>query len=159
MSSKTLSLLMRVATISVAICGLFVCGYLFPSWINDIALANPEFSDWSLPWKIFLSAASVPLFIILVYIWKETGSIKHDEVFTTKTAKWVKTGAVLLFADVGFFFVGNLIFGLTGINHPGIFLLSLIVDIVAIALATLMAILSRYLTKAADLQELSEGTI
>lgn len=159
MSSKTLCLIMRATVISVAISLLFLCGYLFPSWGIDIATANPEFAHWYWPWITLLWASSILCYCVLVYIWKVSGAVEREEVFTVKTAKWVKAGALLVFADVGLFFVCNLLFWLIGINHPGIMLLSVIVDLFAITLAVLAAVLSRYLTQAAVLQEESEGTI
>lgn len=83
----------------------------------------------------------------------------RETVFTFQTAKWVKTGAVLLLSDIVFLFVGNVVLLLLNMNHPGILLLSVIGDIFAVALALLAAVLSRYLTKAAVLQEESEGTL
>ena len=61
--------------------------------------------------------------------------------------------------DAALLFVGNVVLLLLNMNHPGILLLSVIGDIFIIALALLAAVLSRYLTKAAILQEESEGTI
>lgn len=159
MSSKTLCVWVRIAVIAVTICGLTLCGYIIPSWGTDIVAANPEFGHWYLPWLIFLWIVSLPCFSILIFVWKVSGAIKQEQVFTLKTAKWIKISAVLIFADVGFFFTGNLTFLLLGMNHPGIILISLFVDIFAIALAVLAAVLSRYITKAAVLQEESEGTI
>jgi len=159
MSSKALCMWVRIAVIAVTVCGLILCGYLIPLWGADIATVNPGFENWYFPWLIFLWVVSLPCFSILIFVWKVSGAIKCEEVFTSKTANWIKISAVLLFADVGFFFVGNLVFWLIGINLPGVLLLSLLVDIFAIALAVLAAVLSRYITKAAVLQEDSEGTI
>jgi len=159
MSSKTLCVWVRIAVIAVALCGLVLCAYLIPLWGVDIATANPEFENWYLPWLLFLWVVSLPCFSILIFVWKVSGAINREEVFSSKTARWIKISAVLLFADVGLFFIGNLTFWLIGMNHPGILLLSMLVDIFAIALAVLAAVLSRYITKAAVLQEENEGTI
>jgi hypothetical protein len=83
----------------------------------------------------------------------------RDEVFTLTVARWIRTSAVLLFADVAFFFAGNLALFALKMSHPGIVLCSLLIDIIGIALALGAAVLSRYITKAAALQEESEGTI
>ena len=159
MSSKTLCNLIRFAVLATAACALFIALFIVPSWGLSIADANPEFSGWYLPWLIFIWIASIPCFAILIFIWKVSGAINRDEVFTIKTAKWIKTSAVLLFADAGFFFAGNILFLLLNMSHPGILLLSMVGNIFVIALALLAAVLSRYITKAAELQEVSEGMI
>lgn len=159
MSSKTLGNLMRGSVIAAAICALFLCLYAIPSWGRSMALANPGFSDWFWPWLIFAWLFAVPCFAILVFIWKVSGAVIRETVFTTQTAKWVKTGAVLLLSDAAFLFVGNVVLLLLDMSHPGVLLFSIIGDIFAIALALLAAVLSRYLTKAAVLQEESEGTL
>ena len=159
MSSKTLGRLVRFAVISAAVCLLITAVYIVPSWGLSLTEANPEFSGWYYPWLVFIWAASVPCFVILIFVWKVSGAIEREEVFTVKTARWIKTSAVLLFADAGFFFAGNIVLWLLGMNHPGILLLAMLGDIIVIALALLAAVLSRYVTKAAALQEESECTI
>jgi hypothetical protein len=159
MSAKSLSAWVRAAVVAVAICGFIGDGSVLPSLGMSIVRANPEFSSWFLPWLIFLWFVSLPCFAILVFIWKVAGAIRREKVFTMETAKWIKTAAIVLFADVGFFFAGNILFAILGMTHPGVLILSLFVDIFGIALAILAAVLSRYITKAAVLQEEGEGTI
>ncbi|MDR3289540.1 MAG: DUF2975 domain-containing protein [Peptococcaceae bacterium] len=159
MSSKTLCAWVRLAVVAVAVCGLILCGYVLPSWGAAIVRGTPEVASWYLPWLLFLWAAALPCFAILWLVWKVAGAIQRETVFTLRTARWIKSAAGCLFADVGFFFAGNVIFVLMGRSHPGILLLSLFGDILGVALAILAAVLSRYITKAAVLQEESEGTI
>jgi hypothetical protein len=159
MSSKTLCHLIRFAVIVSAACALFIALFIIPAWGQSLARANPELSGWYTPWLIFIWVASIPCFVILIFVCKVSGAIKNDEVFTIKTAKWVKTSAILLFSDAAFFFFGNVIFLLLKMSHPEILFLSMLGDIFAIALALLASVLSRYLTKAAELQDVSEGTI
>ncbi|NLD47116.1 MAG: DUF2975 domain-containing protein, partial [Clostridiaceae bacterium] len=121
--------------------------------------ADPAFSGWFWPWLMFAWLIALPCFAVLVYVWKVSGAVKKDTVFTILTAKWVKMGAVLLLFDASLLFIGNVILLLLDMNHPGILLLSIIGDIFIVALALLAAVLSRYLTKAAVLQEESEGTL
>jgi hypothetical protein len=159
MSSRTLGSLMRVSVMAAAICGLFLCLYVMPSWGWSMIVINPELSGWFWPWLIFAWLVALPCFAILVFVWKVSGAVMRETVFTFQTAKWVKKGALLLLSDAVFLFVGNVVLLLLNMNHPGILLLSVIGDIFAVALALLAAVLSRYLTKAAVLQEESEGTL
>lgn len=159
MSSKTLGSLMRVSVISAAMCGLFLCAYVIPYWGAGMIAANPEFNGWFWSWLVFAWVFATPCFVILFFIWKVAGAVKNETVFTVQTAKWVKTGAMLLLCDAAFLFIGNVVLLLLNMNHPGVLLLSVIGNIFAVALSLLAAVLSRYLTKAAVLQEESEGTL
>ncbi|MDR1821660.1 MAG: DUF2975 domain-containing protein [Oscillospiraceae bacterium] len=159
MSSKSLCRLIRLAVAASAVCGALLALWVVPEWGRAVAEANPEFAYCYVPWLSFIWLAAVPCFAVLVYIWRVSGAILRDEVFTLKTAGWIHKSAVILFADIGFFFAGNIVLLLLNMNHPGILLLSLLADIFASALALLAAVLSRYITKAAELQEVSEGMI
>lgn len=159
MSSKTLCNMVRFAVIATTLCALFISLFLLPSWGKSIVDANPEFANLYFPWMGFLWVVILPCFVILFFVWKVSGAIKREEVFTFETAKWVRISAVILFSDAGFFLAGNIILSLINMNHPGILLLSMLGDMFAIALALLAAVLSRYITKAAVLQEESEGII
>jgi hypothetical protein len=150
---------MRASVIAATICGLFLCLYIIPSWGQSITFTNPEFSGWFWPWLIFTWLIALPCFAILGFVWKVSGSVMGETVFTIQTARWVKMGAVLLLSDAILIFVGNVLLLLLNMNHPGVLLLSIIGDIFVIALALFASVLSRYLTKAAVLQEESEGTL
>jgi hypothetical protein len=71
----------------------------------------------------------------------------------------VKASSLLLFCDVAYFFVGNVVFLLLSMSHPGVLLFSLFIDVVGIALAVSAAALSHYLAKASELQEEVDATI
>ena len=159
MPSKTLCRLVRVAVIGVALCGIAACFYFLPSFGANIVNNYPDYSHYYLPWLIFLWLSATPCFVFLVLIWKISTAIKSETVFTLQTARLIKTCAVILFCDVGFFFLGNIIFMLLGLNHSGVLLLSAIVNVFGVTVAVLVAVLSRYITKAAALQEEADGTI
>jgi len=102
MSSKTLCGFVRFAAICAAICGLALCGYVFPIALPDILGFDPSRGGTAI-WLIFLLVTAAPGFIILVFVWIVSSAVKHDVVFTVKTALWIKRAAVLLIADAGFF--------------------------------------------------------
>ncbi len=159
MLPKTLGNLMRAFTIAVAACGLFLCAFVIPVFGRGIIASAPEFRGWFLPWLIFAWLAALPCFAILVYVLKVANAVANDTVFTQKTAKWVKAGAILLSTDAAFVFAGSIMLFLLSMSHPGILLSCVIVFIFLLTLALLAAVLSRYLSKAALLQEESEGTL
>ena len=158
MSSKTLCSIVRIAVIAVAGCGFIACYYL-PSYGSEIANNNPEFAHCYIPWLVFLWLAAAPCFAFLVLIWKVSTAIKNETVFSFQTARIIKACAMILFGNAAFFFIGNIVFMLLGMNHPSVLLLSIIIDVFGLSLAVLIAVLSRYLTKAAALQEEADGTI
>jgi len=153
MSSKALCNLVRTAVIMIAICGLVACCYILPVLGSDMKRNNPEYAHFFFPWLIFLWMTIIPCFVILVFIWKVSTAIKFDTVFTLQTASYFATCTVILICDIVFFFVGNIVFMMLGLNHVGLILLSLIASIFGVTLTVLMALFSRYLTKAAALQE------
>ena len=159
MSSKTLCRFVRFAALSTALCALIILLYILPSWGMTIVRVNPEQAGWYYPWLLFIWATSLPCFAILVLVWIVSGAIKREDVFTYATARYIRISAILLFCDMGFFFAGNVVFSILKMNHPGILLLSLIIIIFAISLGLLASVLARYITKAAVLQEESDGTI
>jgi len=159
MSSKALGNLMRCSVLAAAVCGLFLCGYLIPSWGGELIGANPELSAWFWPWLSFAWAFALPCFVILVLIWRVAGLVAREAVFTMQTAKLVKTGALLLLGDIAFLLFGNVVLLFLDMNHPGVILIFGMGGIFAVALAVLAAVLSRYLAKAAVLQEESEATL
>ena len=150
---------MRAFTFAAALCGLFLCAFVVPVWGRGIITAAPEFRSWFLPWLIFAWLAALPCFAILIYVFKVANAVQSETVFTQRTAKWVKTGAVILFSDAAFVFFGNIVLLFMNMNHPGVLLLCLIVIIFALTLVLLASVLSRYLAKAALLQEENEGLI
>ena len=159
MTSRTFCNLVRAAVIIVAICGIVACCYVLPVLGTVIKELNPEYTNFYFPWLIFLWLTIMPCFVILVFIWKVSTAIKLDTVFTFKTASFFSICTVILFCDVGFFFAGNIVFLLLGLNHVWIMFLSLIVGIFGITLTVLMALFSRYLTKAAALQEEADSIV
>jgi hypothetical protein len=150
---------MRGSVIAVAVCGLFLCAFVIPAWGGTVTRENPEYSGWFWPWLIFAWLVAIPCFAILIHIWKVAGAVEREAVFTMQTAKWVKSGAVLLLADAVLLFVGNVVLFMLSMNLIGVVFLSIMIDILAVTLALFAAVLSRYLTKAALLQEESEGTL
>jgi len=158
MSSKTLCAFVRFSVISAAVCGLILCGYVFPIALPDILGFDP-YRGGTYVWLVFLLMTAAPGFIILIFVWKVSSAVKHDDVFTERTAKWIKRAAVLLLADAGFFAAGNAVLLLIGLSRPNIFFVSILGCLFGVSLALLAAVLSRYISKAADMREEADATI
>jgi hypothetical protein len=159
MSAKSLGNRVRFAVIGMFICGFAVCAWALPDFGISLAREYPEFAVAFTPWLMFIWITALPCVCVLYLGWNVAGAISRDEAFTPKTAKQIKTAATLIFISVGIFFVGNILFLFLNMSHPGIVLASFFVDVAGIAVAIITSTLSRYVTKAADLQEDVEGTI
>ncbi|MDR3344931.1 MAG: DUF2975 domain-containing protein, partial [Oscillospiraceae bacterium] len=122
MSPKTLSRLLQLSVVATAACALFILLFVVPSFGEGIVTQNRQIADWYWPWLSFIWLTAVPCFAILVLIWRVSGAVRRDEVFTVKTAKLIKAGAVILFADVGFFFAGNIVLFILKMSHPAVLL-------------------------------------
>jgi len=88
-----------------------------------------------------------------------SSAIGNEQVFTHHTARLVKISAMLLFGDICFFIVGNAVYLLLHMSHPLVLLMSLFIAAFGVSLAVMAAVLSRFLTKAAALQEEADATI
>jgi hypothetical protein len=140
-------------------CGVAVCVWALPDFGISLVREYLEFAAAFTPWLMFIWITALPCVGVLCLGWNVAGAISRDEAFTPKTAKQIKTAATLIFISVGIFFVGNVLFLFLNMSHPGIVLASLFVDIAEIAFAIIASTRSRYVTKAAVLQEDVEGTI
>lgn len=157
MSSKTLCAWVRFAVIAAAICGGFFC-FVFPSWTKNI-LSELYGTQGAYLWIGYVLLSTVPFFVVLCLIWRVAGAIRNERVFTERTAKTIHTAAIWLFSDAIYVFLGNIVLFLMNINHPGIVLCIMAGVLLLIVFGVLAAVLSRYISKAAELQEVSEGII
>ena len=159
MSSTTLYRLIRASVILAILSGIFAYTYIIPNLGIYLVGLYPEYAHIYYPWLIFLWVAALPYLAILVLVWRVSGIIGQDQVFTAKTAKTAKLGSVLFFGNSGFFFLGNVIFLILGMNHPAVLLLSLFICMFNATLGIIAAVVARYLTKAVVLQEEADNTI
>lgn len=152
MSKRSLFVLARIAITVIVICGLCICGFIYPFLVSLNGLSKgSEIVMWSQ--LIFYWLSSVPCFIILGYAWKVSKSFK-TELFTCENAKCFRNSAILLLVDSIFFFIGNLVFALMGYNPFAILFFFLIVTALSVSLA--LGAAGYYVAKAAALREENE---
>ena len=149
---------MRLAVVLTTVCLVTVVAGIVPSFGRSIIVDFPEFAGWYWPWLMFAWLTTLPCLAVLCFVWRVSGAVVEDSVFTARTAGWVKTSAVLVISDAILLFTGSLVLLLAGMNHLGVVLGIFIVVVVLLALGLCAAVLARYLTRAAILQEDSEGT-
>lgn len=163
MTAKSLFFWVRFSIVIIALCGLTVCALWYPYSFSliKIGLLGSELSEltsiqsWGL--LSFYCAVSIPCFVILIIAWKISVYIKTEQLFTIKVANMIKLCALILLIDLGIFLIGNIIFLLLKINDFAIIYFFLIIG--GLVLSILLSVLSYYVAKAAELKEISDGTV
>ena len=159
MSQKAIAGWLKGLIIGIALCAVIIYTLVVPSFGSLIAGKTPGFAPFYLQWLIFISITALPIFPALFFAWKIAVNIGRDRPFTLENAKYFKYIALMVIIDGMYFFAGNVVLLLCGMNHPGIALLSLVIVIACIAIAIAAAALSFFEKKAAALQEQSDWTI
>ncbi len=159
MTQKAIAGWLKGLIIGIFLCVLIVYVLVIPSIGQSIARAEPDFAFCYLPWLVFICLTALPCCFALYLAWKISVNIGRDRAFTMENAKWMKYISFSIAADGLYFFIGNVVFLLVGMNHPGIALLSLVIVIACIAISIAAAALSFFIKKAAALQEQSDLTI
>ena len=159
MGQKNLSKWLKGIIAGMAVCGAIIYLYLIPVWGRDLVEANPEFSNCYIPWLAVLLISAIPCYWGLYFGWKIAAEIGKDNSFSRENASYLKNISMLAALDSVYFFGANLVLMLLGMNHPGIFLLSLFVVFAGIAVTVVAAALSHLVKKAADMKEENELTI
>jgi len=157
MSSQTLCGWVRFAAVAFACCGALLLVVLV--W-EAAGVLPPEYGQQAAYlWCGFLILAAAPCFAVLVLVWRVSTAIRNDAVFTIAAARTIGAATTWLCADAVFIFAGSVVLTVLSINHPGAMLAALVAVFVLTAFGVLAAVLSRYIAKAAELQEVSEGII
>lgn len=151
--------IMRLFCVGLALCGIAFFGFALPEIGSDLAAANPEFAYCRLPWLIFLWVDSIPCFAVLVLVWRLSVNIRKKEVFSVGNSKIFGAVAALTLGDTVFFLLGNFVFLLLNMSHPGILIGALFASFLGLGFGFCCGELSRYMRRAAALQEQSDYTI
>ena len=159
MEQKNLARWLKWIIAGVGACGLM--GYLsiVPGYGQSLIRRFPEFSSWYMPWLIVILITAVPIYIALFYAWKIADNIGKDNSFSYENAEALRRMARLAIVDVAYFFIANLVMTFLGMNHPGVVLLSFVVDFAGVAAAVCFAALSHLVLKAAKMKEENDLTI
>ena len=159
MNQNKLSLYLKVILAVIGVCGLVVYFLILPTCGESLHASFPEFSAWHWPWLIFLWCTALPCCAALILGWQIAGRIGQDRSFCMENARALRAIAYLAAGDAAFFFLGNVVFLLLNMNHPGIVLLSLVPEFAGVCIAIAAAALSHLVRKATALQEQSDLTI
>ena len=150
---------LKILVIFMVICGVALCAGVLPLAGKELAMKYPEFAYCYYPWLVFLWIMALPCFAALRLAWKIFVNIEKDHSFCMENADYLKKISFLAGADAGILFLGNVLFLLLSMSHPGILLGALLVVIVGVGVSVAAAVLSHLVRKAAVLQEQSDLTI
>lgn len=159
MQQKSLSSWLKVAIICLAVFGLLVYGMVIPNYGRNLAVQNPDYAHCFWPWMTLLILTAIPCYTALVFGWRIATDIGRDRSFSEANAKRMKWISNLAFGDVILFFFGNTMLLFLGMSHPGVFLLSLLPDMLGVAIAVCAAALSHLIYKSAQLQQDADLTV
>ena len=154
------SFIVKLSIIFIGICGLAMCCFWYPFLLalSAMSFALPMQNVVFITQLLFYIAVSVPCFVILGIGWKIAGAIKRETVFTRRTARMLRKCATILTVDEIVFIVGNIILCILGWNK-GIVAALFMIGTIGIVVVIALSILSRYVSEAAELREVAEGTI
>lgn len=159
MKQASLSHWLKFAIVSLAGLGLLVYGLVLPLSGLSIAGNNPEMAYRFWPWLILFWLTAIPCYAALVLGWKIASDIGQDRSFSDANARRMKWISNLALGDVLLFFLGNLVLFFLSMSHPGVFLLSLLPDMLGVAIAVCAAALSHLIYKSARLQQDADLTV
>ncbi|MBQ7505216.1 MAG: DUF2975 domain-containing protein [Ruminococcus sp.] len=159
MSNQKLSVLLKIIIVIMALLGVGAYGVVLPWSLSTFVEQYPEFSYFYMPWLIFLLITALPLYAILALGWSVSCEMKKDMLFTKKNAKSLRFVAILLGGDAVFFFIGNIVYGLLNINHPGVAVAAFFFSVFVVLISAAVAILASMIDKASVIREENESII
>lgn len=159
MTQKSLSNWLKITIGGIAACGIIIYACLIPWFGKDLVQANPEFSYCYAPWLCIIWLTAIPCYLALYFGWKITTEISRERSFSMVNSRYLKYISILALADSGYFFLANLALLFLNMNHPAVFLGSLLAEFAGAAVAVASAALSHLVQKAARIQEENELTI
>lgn len=133
--------------------------FIMPACAEWFADVYPELASWKPIWTVFYAITALPIAAAAVLAWQIAAAISKDESFTNKNSRRLKWIAYLAAADSAYYFIGNCLLLIAGMNHPGIILVSIAPTIVGAAVAAVAAALSNLSKSASALQEEAELTV
>lgn len=154
--------IMKFAIVLIALCGAAITAGWFPyaAYVAVSRVATAWESMFTLLYVIevcFFVASALPCFYILINLWRTSRLVAFGRLFSADAVAYFSHSAKILFCDIIFFFVGNLIFFFIGANFW--VWLYIFIDVCGLAVALLFYIISKCLDRAKILQEESDGTI
>ena len=145
MKQKKLANLLKLMSIGVGVCGLFVYAMVIPPLGRTMLFA------------VMLTAS--PFYVALVHSWKIMSNIANDDSFTIENADLLAKIASLARIDSVFLLAWSVLFFTIKLINLQILVVSLFIVFIGIVVAAIFAVLSHLVLRAADLQDQYDLTI
>lgn len=159
MKRDVISKLLKGMILGMGICGTAIYLLIFPTVSKELISRYPEFSNYYLPWTIFIWLTAIPCYIVLGLMWKFSTSVRQGNIFIFINGKRMKKMFFWTVLDTTFFLLGNIVLFLLNKSHPSIFILSLGVIFIGYSVAVVSIAFGEFLNGAAALQEENALTI
>lgn len=143
----------------IVIMGLFAFGIHSILSLIFLVSESPDMQPLTVPWLIFIWATAIPMVPALLNSWLTAKNIGNGKSFCVENSKYLNNISISAVADSVIVVLGNTILLLMNKNHPSVFLLSMVVVIIGVAIFICAKGLSQLILQAADLQEQSDLTI
>lgn len=158
MSQKKIS---RWLKFIIIVMGLLAFAILSALSLIFLVSEVDEISAIKVPWLAFIWTTAVPVIPALMYSWFTAKDIGKGNPFCLNNARRLHGIALCAGADALWVLVGNILLGFAGpgMNHPLVFIFSLVVVCIGAAICVCAEGLSQLIKNAAALQEQSDLTI
>lgn len=160
MKQKTLAVMLLFVIVGVAACAALVYSVIVPELGMDLAeQGGGEFRYLYKPWLYFILGTSIPVAAALIISVVIAINIMKNRSFCRMNAKLMGVISLLAAIDTAYFFIGNIVFLVRNMSHPGVMIFSMITCIAGAVVTVIAAALSHYAYKAAELKEQCDLTI
>ena len=158
MSQKAIS---RWLKLIIIVMGLLAFAILSALSLIFLVSEVEEISAIKVPWLAFIWSTAVPVIPALMYSWFTAKDIGKEKPFSFNNARRLHGIALCAGADAAWVFIGNILMGMArpGMSHPLVFIFSMVVVCIGVAIAICAEGLSQLIKSAAVLQEQSDLTI
>lgn len=159
MNQQNLSKWLKFITVLVTVMLTIILFLVIPAYGRDIVCMNTRYSDWYMPWLLFIWVLGIPCYAVLFIFWGVCNEIRKDNSFSMKNAKALAIISKLSMVDSILCFLGIVIFSMFQMMHISILVLGILVVIVGIAISVIAAALGHLVQNASKMKDENDLTI
>ena len=152
MRQRELSIWLRCVVVLIGAAVLFLAAVFLPMVGQEAARGNPDYAHLYWPCLIFLWVTALPVLAALVLAWLIFASIGRDNSFCMANAKRLRAISFLALADTVLYILWTVALGFVDLLHPSIFIASVCIVFMGLAMTVGTAALSHLTQKAAEMQ-------
>jgi hypothetical protein len=151
--------LLRFLLVLMLLALVLGCGLLYGLGLEE-AQAAPELAHLRLPLYVAAVMGLVPVVLAITSVFAFLGAVDDGAAFSSRTVEILRRLRLLIGVFAGYIVVGLVGFTVaTGLLHPTLVFLWCVVEVAALFLFTMVALLERIFVVALELSEDSELTV